>query len=379
MKKVMSAIFVLFASMIFVNLTAFAAELSWGENIVYTDEILDDSYIFAGNGNIESNVTGDLYIAGGSIVVNGNVAEDLVVVGGKVIVMGNIGGDLRIAGGQASVYGTVGDDVIMVGGQLDIGKTAVVNGSLIVGTGILTVDGYVKEDIRGGLGMLLLNGKVDRNVTVSTEDKLSISKTASIGGDLTYSSLLESNVPEGVVKGTVKFNKFEKESLLESVTYFFFIQKLVGFLSALVLLLLIVTFMSKSLVQSAEATKENVFKSFGIGLLTMIAAVIGSILLLITVIGIPLALIVLAMLLIVFYVAQIFVSMWVAGYLFKIKNFGKTKLFGAAALGLFLYYLVGFIPYVGWAVKIVLFLVGVGAIAMRKMHIWKVLKEKGVL
>ena len=85
------------------------------------------------------------------------------------------------------------------------------------------------------------------------------------------------------------------------------------------------------------------------------------------------------MLLIVFYVAQIFVSMWVAGYLFKIKNFGKTKLFGAAALGLFLYYLVGFIPYVGWAVKIVLFLVGVGAIAMRKMHIWKVLKEKGVL
>ncbi|OGJ43034.1 hypothetical protein A3I58_02070 [Candidatus Peregrinibacteria bacterium RIFCSPLOWO2_02_FULL_39_10] len=378
MKKVISVIFVLFVSIIFGSLTAFAAELSWGENIVYTDEILDDAYIFAGNGNIEGNVNGDLYIAGGSIVVNGNVSEDLVVVGGKVTVMGNIGGDLRIAGGQASVYSTIGDDVIMVGGQLDIGKTAVVNGSVIVGTGILTVDGYVKEDIRGGLGMLLLNGNVDRNVIVSVEDKLSISKTASIGGNLTYSSLLESDIPEGVVKGTVKFNKFEKEPLLERVTYLFFIQKLVSFLSALVLLLLIVTFMPKSLVQSAEATKENVFKSFGIGLLTMIAAVIGSILLLITVIGIPLALIILSSLVVVFYVAQIFVSVWIAGYLFKLKNFGKTKLFGAAALGLLLYYLIGFIPFVGWAVKIVLFLVGVGAIVMRKMHYWKFLKDKGM-
>jgi hypothetical protein len=136
--------------------------------------------------------------------------------------------------------------------------------------------------------------------------------------------------------------------------------------------------MPKSLVQSAEATKENVFKSFGIGLLTMIAAVIGSILLLITVIGIPLALIILAALVVVFYVAQIFVSVWIAGYLFKLKNFGKTKLFGAVALGLFLYYLVGFIPFAGWAVKIVLFLVGVGAIAMRKMHYWKFLKDKGM-
>ena len=378
MKKVISVIFVLFVSIIFGSLTAFAAELSWGENIVYTDEILDDAYIFAGNGNIEGNVNGDLYIAGGSIVVNGNVSEDLVVVGGKVTVMGNIGGDLRIAGGQASVYSTIGDDVIMVGGQLDIGKTAVVNGSVIVGTGILTVDGYVKEDIRGGLGMLLLNGNVDRNVIVSVEDKLSISKTASIGGNLTYSSLLESDIPEGVVKGTVKFNKFEKEPLLERVTYLFFIQKLVSFLSALVLLLLIVTFMPKSLVQSAEATKQNVFKSFGIGLLTMIAAVIGSILLLITVIGIPLALIILAALVVIFYVAQIFVSVWMAGYLFKIKNFGKTKLFGAAALGLLLYYLIGFIPFVGWAVKIVLFLVGVGAIAMRKMYYWKFLKDNGM-
>jgi len=378
MKKVISVIFVLFVSIIFGSLTAFAAELSWGENIVYTDEILDDAYIFAGNGNIEGNVNGDLYIAGGSIVVNGNVSEDLVVVGGKVTVMGNIGGDLRIAGGQASVYSTIGDDVIMVGGQLDIGKTAVVNGSVIVGTGILTVDGYVKEDIRGGLGMLLLNGNVDRNVIVSVEDKLSISKTASIGGNLTYSSLLESDIPEGVVKGTVKFNKFEKEPLLERVTYLFFIQKLVSFLSALVLLLLIVTFMPKSLVQSAEATKQNVFKSFGIGLLTMIAAVIGSILLLITVIGIPLALIILAALVVIFYVAQIFVSVWIAGYFFNLKSFKKTKLFGVAALGLLLYYLIGFIPFVGWAVKIVLFLVGVGAIVMRKMHYWKFLKDKGM-
>ncbi len=181
-------------------------------------------------------------------------------------------------------------DVIVVGGQADVGKSSFVNGDLITSAGILTIDGQIKGNVRGVLGMFLLNGVIGGNVIVTVEDTIDIASTAKIGGNLEYSSLLETTVPTGVVQGTVKFNKFEDDGLLESLTYWFFVEKIFSFLSSILILLLYILFAPRALVSAAEMTQKAVLKSFGIGLLTIIAAVIGGLLLTVTIIGIPLAL-----------------------------------------------------------------------------------------
>lgn len=364
----------------FFSLPAFAStNLMTAENLVVTETILDDAYMMFGNGNIESDVFGDLYIAGGTVTINGKVSEDLVVGGGKITIMGDVGGDIRIIGGQAGVYSKVGDDLVVVGGQVDVGKNSQIFGSVVATAGIVTIDGEVKEDVRGIMGMLILNGTVGKNVTVTVEDNLQISDKAVIGGNLTYSALVESTIPAGVVKGAVSFNKFERDSALQNLTYVYFVQKALTFAGGLLLLLVFVMFMPKGLTLTGEKIKENVVKSFGIGLLTMIAAFVGSILLMVTIIGIPLALITLAGLVMIIFMTQVFVSVWLAGYVVSFKKIRKTKLYFVTALALLVYHLIGLIPVVGWAVNLVLFLIGVGGICLVKMDTIKFLRKKDML
>ena len=359
-----------------------AASFETGEHFVLTEQSNDDQYILAGNGNIEADVLGDLYIAGGSVVVNGNVLEDLVVAGGKVTVAGDVAGDLRIIGGQVQIYGNVGDDVVVAGGQVDLGKDSRVGGSFQTTSGVVTIDGEVEEDVRGMFGMLFLNGTVARDVIITVEDSLGISELANVGGDLKYSALLEASIPEGVVKGDIEFNKFEREGVVESLTFFSFIQKILSFVSALILMLLFGIFSPKPLVQSAELTRENILRSFGIGLLTVIGAVIGSILLMITVVGIPIALIVFALMLVAFYFVMIFVAAWLASYVFNYKRkkiWVKPRYFLALSIALLVYYLIGIIPYIGWFINIILFLIGIGSLVLVKIEYYKFLRSKKML
>ncbi len=380
MKKFLFPLVLAFMLVVFILPSANAAVLKGGDNLIIGEKILDDAYLLAGNGNINADVVGDLYIAGGTVTINGNVGEDLVVAGGRVTVMGDVLGDIRLIGGQVAVYGKVGEDVVVVGGQADIGKSSFVNGDLITSAGILTIDGQIKGNVRGVLGLFLLSGVVGGNVIVTVEDTIDIAPTAKIIGNLEYSSLFETTVPTGVVQGTVKFNKFEEDGLLESLTYWFFVEKIFSFLSSILILLLYILFAPRALISAAEMTKKAVLKSFGIGLLIVIAAVIGGLLLTVTIIGIPLALMVFAGLLVLFYVSQVFVAAWIGGYFFNYKKHtSKLKLFGILILTMFIYHLIGVIPYVGWALNLVLFLLGVGSIVMVKMDLMKFLRAKKMI
>lgn len=383
MKKISSILAILssfiLSSVLFSLPSASATTLNAAENLVITEKVEGDAYLVGGNASIDADVSGDLYVGGGSVTINANIGQDLVVAGGKVTVVGNVLGDIRLIGGQLAVYGKVGEDIIFAGGTADVGKTAFVNGSVLATAGILTIDGQVKGDVRGMMGMLLLNGTVGQNVIVTVEDTMSIADNAKIFGSLEYSSLFESKVPTGVVGGTVKFNKFEKDSLLEKFTYWFFIEKIFSFVSSLLLILLFVLFAPKALLSAAENTKKAVLKSFGIGLLTMIAAVVGGLILMVTIVGIPLALIIFAGLLMLFYMSQVFVAAWLGSYFFNYKKFKKIKFFGILVLTMFIYHLIGVVPYVGWAVNLVFFLLGVGSIVMMKIDVMKFLKDKKML
>lgn len=385
MKKLLVSLFSVFSLLIIVSTPVFAANFATGDNVLISENSPEDLYLLAGNASVDADVFGDLHIAGGSVTVNGNVSEDLVVAGGRVTVIGNVGGDLRIMGGQVAVYGNVSEDLLALGGQVDIGKKSTVYGSVITGSGYLTIDGNVNQDIRGAVGMLILNGNVGRDIVLTVQDNILISKNASIAGDVNYSALIEADIPPNVIKGTYNFNKFDAKEEVVKFTSAFLIVKVLSYLSALVLLLILVFISPKSLVRSAEITKGNVFKSFSIGLLTMIIAFIGSMILMITIIGIPLAIIVFSGLLVAFYLTKIFVAAWIANYFFKLNSKKyksideKAKLFFSIALVLFVYFIAVMIPIFGWILNIILFFIGIGSIVLLKIEYFSFLRSKKVI
>ena len=383
MKKLFSTFALVLAMSIFVMPVSQATTFKAGENLLIPDKIMDDAYIVSNNGNVNADVANDLYIAGGNVTINGNVGQDLVVAGGRVVVMGDVLGDVRVMGGQVSIYGKVGKDVLAAAGQVDIGKKSFITGNLYVASGTLTVDGQVKGELKGFVGMMILNGIIGGNVNIAAQDKLVIDPAAKIFGNLDYKSRVEVKIPAGVVKGQTKFTMVERETFLKRFTAIYFVGKLFVFVSSLLLALLFVFIAPKFIISAGEKIHKSALKSFGIGLLAIFGTFVGGIILMITVVGIPLALIWFVCLMIAGYVSQLFVASWIGGLLFNYKNgkaeIGKAKLFGIWALGLFIYHAVSLIPFVGWAANMVLCLAGIGSLVMTKTEYMQFLRSKKML
>lgn len=383
MKKLFSAFALVLAMSIFVMPVSQAAVFKQGENLLVPEKILDDAYVVANNGSVDADVMNDLYIAGGNVTINGNVGQDLVVAGGRVVVMGDVIGDIRVLGGQVSIYGKVGEDVLAAGGQVDIGKKSFVNGNMYVASGALTIDGQVKGELKGFIGRFILNGTVGKDVKVTAEDDFIINPAAKILGNLEYKSRQEITISKEVVKGKTTFMKVERGDFMKKFTGWFFVGKFFVYLSSLLLALLFALYAPKFVISAGEKIHKSALKAFGLGLLTVIGVMIGGMILIAAVVGIPLALIAFAALLISMYISQIFIASWIGGMMFSYKKgkveIGKMKLFGIWALALLIYQVVCLIPFVGWAANMVLGLAGLGSLVMTKMEYMSFLKAKKML
>lgn len=363
-----------------VSSPAFAAYFISQENFHSNEIINDDAYISAGYSTISATVNGDLYIAGGVVNIDGDVDEDIVVAGGMVRINGNVGGDVRVLGGQVTINGTVGDDLMVASGMVDIAKSATILGDLTAASDLLTIDGIVNGDITGVMSLLIINGTVGGNINITLEDSIQMGENAQVGGDLHYSALFETEIPAEMVAGEVVFTQFEKESIEEDLNSFYYTRTLYGFVATLLLCFIFVWFYPNALLRAAEVAKKETFKAFGAGLLMMIALFMGSLILFFTVIGIPLAAIGFALLLILFYLGRVFAVVWMSSYVFKFgKKTKRSKLFAAVFTALVAYYFIGLIPYIGMIINLILFFIGVGALVLIKVEHIKLLKSKKLL
>ncbi|MDX9971293.1 MAG: hypothetical protein RBS56_05345 [Candidatus Gracilibacteria bacterium] len=361
--------------------SAFAMDIRTGENLFINETIVDDLYLVSGNVTLNADVVGDVYVLGGSVSVNGNISEDMIVIGGKVTVTGNIGDDLRVLGGQVSVYSNVGDDLVIAGGSLDIGPGSVVNGSAYTSGGLVSLDGTINENLSGNLSVLLLNGVVNGNVDITVENSVSFSQGARVGGDFTYRKLIEDNIPKGVVSGRVIYKEFSnaKESTKDFDTLGLFVaMKSFSLVNALLIALLLVLFTPKFLEKSAEVSKVNLLKTFALGLLTLILVVVGAIILLITIVGVHIAIICGFIFGAMLYLAKIFACTLLVSYIvdFKKKKHLRLKLFFGLTLCLIIYYMIGMTPFVGWLLNGILFLTGLGSMVLTKQYYVLYLRNK---
>jgi hypothetical protein len=382
MKKLISMLAISLLAMGLLAMPVNAATFKSAETLIVDQPINDDYYIAGGEVIVDADVNGDLFVAGGNITINGNVLGDLMIAGGQVTVKGNVGDDIRMIGGQLSIYGSTKGDVLTSGGQLNIEKGAIIGGSLVTGSGSAVIDGEIQKDILGAVGSMRLNGKVGRNVEVAVDKIFMVSEKAVVTGNLKYTALQDMKVPKQAVKGKIEFNKvdFNKEEAAEGIAGAYVGYKAASYLAALFIVLLLTIFCSNMLVKSVEQVKKNVLKTFGIGLVTMILGFVGSLILMVTLIGIPVGLMLLVLLFMATYLSKIFVATWLASYLMDFKKTNakrfRLKLFFAIAGALLAYYIVCAIPVLGWMLNAILFMIGIGSMVMVKKEGFMILRSK---
>ena len=223
--------------------------------------------------------------------------------------------------GQITISGTVEQSVVAIGGSIVLTRTAVVNGDVVA------------------LGGIIVMGK-----------------GADVHGTLT--EINSSNISAAI------------SDLLsddwEGWSWLFAIFSVVVFFAILILALLIVALIPKPIQVIAETIKTNTFKVSLSGLLGLLLIVPIAVLLTISVIGI--VLIPLEMILVV--------SAALLGFIAVSQLIGRRVLMlmkrtGGGVIrqtfwGLITLWLIGWIPYVGWIIKVLAVVLGLGGVIMTR-------------
>jgi len=272
------------------TMTTFAALITTDRYIVRVGEtVTEDQYVTSTSAFVEGVIDGDLTIFSGSVTITGDVLGSVTVfsVGAVTVADGaRIGGSLRGTAGTLRVGGTVESDVFVAAASVIIEPSGRVGRDVMGFGGGLTVDGDVARDVRGRILRAEISGDVGGDVDIATQ-KLDVTSTAVIDGDVLYRSASDANIDEAArISGSVTRlptrSNFVYDVILSMATVISFLGFLVAGIVALWL------FRSSSSRAVGSILRKPV-RSFLVGFLTVIAFPAAVLLLAMTLVGLPLA------------------------------------------------------------------------------------------
>ena len=329
----------------------------------------DDHFSAGGAIRVTQPVAGDLIAAGGNVDVDAAVNGDAVVAGGTVRIAGAVGASLYAGGGQVTLDGAVGRSARIGGGRIEIARKASVTGNLSVAGGDVRVDGTVKGYVQAAGGRVWINGPVGGDV-VSTGGAVELGPDARIAGRLRYASRSElQRDPAAQVAGGVERMSIEAPAPARAQRSFARGGAFVWTAGLMVLTALLVGVLPAFTARAGRTLHTRVGMSLLIGFIALVCIPVAGLILLITLIGIPLALLAFGlyfMLLIVGYVMTgIGIGDWVLGR-YRAAVAARTGWrIGAAVLAVLAIALLARIPFVGGVFTFAALIAGVGALVIQ--------------
>jgi len=340
--------------------------------VIGSGEVIDDDlYIGGSTISIDGTVNGDVLAVGSEIIVNGLINGDLIAAGASVTVNGEVTGAVRIAGATLEVNGNVGGDVVAAGASLSLASTANIGNDLVVGVRDASIDSPVGGDIFGGGGEIVLSNSVGGNVKLGV-DSLTLRYTASIGGDMVYTSPNEADIQSGANIAGATTHKLPPPEERDGGMGIG--GKIIGFLMALALGIVLIVLAPGRMLAITDAIRHQPWPSLGWGAVLLFATPIAALIVCITVVGVPIGLIGLALYGIAIYIAHIITSLLIGriiiGTLRRMEGAeGRGILIGSLALGLFILTLLTMIPYASFFIWLAAVLFGFGAILVAERQL----------
>lgn len=315
---------------------------------------------------VPATVAAEQTRTGGTVVVDRGetVRGGLTATGGNVVVRGTVNGDLNAFSGNVVIArtGTVTGDVSAFAGNVRIEGT--VDGNVEAGSGNFVVarSGSVGKSLEGSAGYTLIAGTVNGNARVSSET-LTVADTANVGGNLVYDAETFNREQGATVGGTVRQDaSLNDASPISMPTVPGWIGAVYGFFVNLLLgVLLLAVFPAFSDGVADRGRTDPVF-SVGVGILLLILVPIVLIVFAVTLIGIPISILGALIFVIFLWIATVYGSLTVGVWLLSLANEGGHWL--GLLVGLFVVAILSRIPYLGGLVRLVVLLLGLGALAM---------------
>ncbi len=351
-----------------------------GETITVDGTINGDLKAFAANVTINGDINGNVIAAGSDVKINGLVFGDLMVAGGTVELIGEVTDDLMAAGGTINIDGEVRDNVMMAGGMINVSERGKIGRDLLVGGGMVNLSGTVKRNVTFGVGQMTILGEIGGNLNGEASKKIVIESSAEIDGNLEYKTPKEAEIKDGaMIVGEKKWEKLEDKARKNRslITNLFgnILGKIYNVLALLIVAIVAILLFPKKSEEVANNINTKPGKSFLYGLGLLIVAPTAIIILAITILGIPLAIILGLMYGVLFYVSKIYTGLWAGKRILEYINSKSKKKYSnlilPTILGLFVLWILFMIPFIGVLVKISAVIFGMGAILVCLFNYYK--------
>lgn len=356
---------------------ALGATFTSGNNpTVGSSEIVsDDLYIAGSSVSVTGTIIGDLFSAGQSVLISNQVSQDLFSAGNNVVITANVGDNVKIVGNTVFIQGNVGGDAMIGGNQITI-SGGQVGGDLLLGGNSINVEASVRGKARIAGALVYINSTVTGDIIVDAT-QLKLGPKAVISGNLTYRSPNEmSKDSEAKILGIVSYESKAVRNESRPIKAFISFWLVMKVLMMLILVFLMGTMFRRYSVEAAETAFKSPWAALGKGFVTVIILPVISILLLVTVVGIPLGILgiisIVALSILSCALTPIFIGSLLYRWLTKKTNFEvnwKTMLIGVAA-----YIILWFIPFVGGAITSLFSLAAIGTAISLKLQMIKELR-----
>lgn len=269
------------------------ARFSAGDaNYVAKEQTIDGNAYFAGNSiRIEGTINGDLFCAGSSIVVTGTVNGDVHCAGQTVVIGGQVSGSMQVVGQNVTINGTVGGSVIAYGATVTTETASKIGRDLTIGGQDVVLNGTVGRDVIGGGSQVTINAPIGRDVQGEYQT-LVIASNGKVAGMLSYASPQDATI-QGQVAGHVQ--RYESKNYNGQRVMNPFVDVITSILVAVIWTVMIALALAliapKKMRTITTLAARDLIIVFAIGFLALFVAPIIGIMLMVTVVGIPLALI----------------------------------------------------------------------------------------
>ncbi len=333
---------------------------------VRSSQIIEDNFIRYGSVvNIMGDMEKDVIVGGGDITITGPVGGDVIALGSNITITGDIEGNVRAVGENIRIEGSVGKNVMVFGSDIIFTENADIGWNVFVMGENITHKGAAQGKISGNIVHAVFGGSIanDVHLTVVEDGSITVLPEAHLGGSLRYIASRESvNLQEGaIVIGTVEHTRLSEDGIsFGNIAFTAYIllhlMSLFGMLVVgMVFLVIAKPFMNKT----AAIAQKKFGEATWWGFVALVMTPIVIVLLILTLIGIPLAFLLLAAWLVSLYISKLVVAYAIGQ---KVLRSPKATPYWQFIGGVLLVALVTSIPVVGWVIKLFIVLVGLGSI-----------------
>ncbi len=343
-----------------------------GDVRIGASETVDETLVVsAGNVHLDGVVEGDLIVATERLHNAGTLRGNLYAFARRLEICGTVTGSIVVISEESDLDGAIAGSAWLATDRLEVGPAGRIGRDLAVFTNEIALAGRVERDVFVAGDRVEVRGEIGRDLAARWgAERVTLLDAARIGGDVDawlHDPAQLERAAGARVAGEVRTH--ERESARDHYLAAFRSPRFwafhAWFFVAAFLFGLLVHAFAPWLLELQISTTRQLFSTLGMGFVALVVTPIALLLLVLTLIGIPVAILGLFAFLVAFYLAEIVVAAWIGRWLLPPRtastfSFGRTLLVGLAVV-----VAAEHIPFVGVPVWSVVVLIGFGSLATR--------------